>query len=190
MLSEFQTRKLTYFFGLLDLNKNGFLQLSDFTEISERIRQKLDYNDASSEHKFLVDTSVRFFHRLLADIPHADNQVIKLQEWLEFFDAEIISSREEDVLDEYVEMIIGFLFDLFDDNHDGYISVEEYADIFLIYGIDIKYSAKAFIKLDLNQDDKLSRYELLHAVETFLTSDEREEKGNWVFGNWEGTQPD
>ena len=185
MLSPFQEQKLNYFFGLLDLNKNGYLQLSDFTEISEKIRLKMGYEDRSQEHKFLVDKSVKFFHRLLTDIPHSDNQVIKQQEWLDFFDREIVSSGEEEVLDEYVEMIIGFLFDLFDDNHDGYISVEEYADIFLIYGIDIKYSARAFINLDLNQDDKLSRSELLHAVETFLTSDNQSEKGNWIFGNWE-----
>lgn len=188
MLSEFQQRKLSHFFGLLDLNKNGFLQLADFTEISERIREKLDYEDGSKPHKFLVDKSVKFFHTLLSDIPHSENQVIERAEWLDFFDKHIVSNQDEEAVDEYIEMIIGFLFDLFDDNHDGYISVEEYADIFLIYGIDIKYSAKSFINLDLNRDDRLSRYELLHAVETFLKSDDESMKGNWVFGNWETIQ--
>lgn len=184
MLSDFQRRKLTYFFRLLDLNKNGYLQLGDFSEICERIRQKLEFASGSKEHKFLADRSVKFFHQLLGDIPHGDNQTIKLEEWLHFFD-ELIASGDEERIAECTEQIMGFLFDLFDDNHDGYISVEEYADIFLVYGIDIKYSAKAFINLDLNQDDRLSRYELLHALETFLTSDDPTLKANWIFGNWE-----
>lgn len=187
MLSDFQKQKLTYFFRLLDLNKNGYLRLDDFSEISEKAREKLGYDTGSKEHKFLADRSVRFFHRLLGDIPHADNQAIQLEEWLMFF-GQLISSEDEEQLDEYTELIIGFLFDLFDDNHDGFISVEEYADIFFMYGIDIKYSAKAFINLDVNQDDRLSRYELMHAVETFLTSDNQADRGNWIFGNWEVIQ--
>jgi len=75
--------------------------------------------------------------------------------------------------------------DLFDDNHDGYISTDEYVDMFVVYGIDIKYSAKSFIKLDINRDDRLSRNELLHAFETFLLSNEPNQPGNWIFGNWE-----
>lgn len=184
MLSDFQQQKLLYLFRLLDLNNHGYLELGSFSDICERIREKLEFETGSKEHKFLADRSVKFFHRLLGDIPHDDNQTIKPGEWLLFFDR-LISTHDEEEIDEYTELIMGFLFDLFDDNNDGYISAEEYADLFLIYGIDTKYSVKAFINLDLNEDGRLSRYELLHALETFLTSQDPTQKGNWIFGNWE-----
>ncbi len=86
------------------------------------------------------------FHALLLEIPHKDNQKISQDEWVTFVSEQVIAQGNEDVLEEFQEFIIGFLFDLFDDNHDGYISTDEYVDMFVVYGIDIKYSAKSFIK--------------------------------------------
>jgi Ca2+-binding EF-hand superfamily protein len=184
MLSDFQKTKLTYFFGLYDLNKNGYLHLEDFTGIAEKLCEKMEYKTGSKHHEFLVRKTVALFYRLLSDIPHPDQQIIHLEEWLEFFEKAILKAGMEENLEEYIEIIIGYLFDLFDENNDGYISVEEYKKVFEIYGIDIEYVDKAFDNLDLNKDYRLSRYELFHAVETFLISDDPLEKGNWIFGNW------
>jgi Ca2+-binding EF-hand superfamily protein len=184
MLSEFQKTKLTYFFGLYDLNKNGYLHLEDFTGIAEKLCEKMEYKSGSRHHEFLVRKTVALFYRLLNDIPHPEQQVIHLEEWLDFFEKAILKAGKEENLEEYIEIIIGYLFDLFDENNDGYISVEEYKKVFEIYGIDIEYVDKAFDNLDLNKDYRLSRYELFHAVETFLISDDPLEKGNWIFGNW------
>jgi Ca2+-binding EF-hand superfamily protein len=184
MLSEFQRNKLTYFFGLYDLNKNGYLQLEDFTDIAEKLCEKLEYKPGSKHHEFLVRKTVALFHRLLADIDHPDEQKIFVEGWLDFFNKEIVSKGQEENLEEYVELIIGYLFDLFDENHDGYISLDEYKQVFDIYGIDVQYIDKAFDNLDLNKDHRLSRYELIRAVETFLTSNDPLERGNWIFGNW------
>jgi Ca2+-binding EF-hand superfamily protein len=184
MLSDFQKNKLTYFFGLYDFNKNGYLHLADFTDIAEKLCEKLEYLPGSKHHEFLVRKTVALFYRLLTDIPHPDEQKIFLDGWLSFFDKEIIKKGNEEHMEEYVELIIGYLFDLFDENHDGYISLYEYKQVFEIYGIDVEYVDKAFDNLDLNKDQRLSRYELIRAVETFLTSDDPLERGNWIFGNW------
>lgn len=185
MLSKVQGQKLRHLFSLLDSHKNGHLQVDDFSEIAERIRVGLDYESGGDKHVFLANKSVKFFHSLLNGIPHSGNQVITEQEWLKFLDEEIVQGDNEDLLDEFKDFIIGFLFDLFDDNHDGYISTDEFVDMFVVYGIDIKYSAKSFLKLDLNKDDRLSRNELLHAFEVFLLADDANQPGNWIFGNWE-----
>ncbi|MEQ8582688.1 MAG: EF-hand domain-containing protein [Marinoscillum sp.] len=185
MVSEFQEKKLIHFFGLLDSHKNGFLHADDFSEIAERIRIGLGYEANGPKHVWLAEKSAKFFHALLLEIPHKDNQKIARNEWVTFVSEQVIAQGNEDVLEEFQEFIIGFLFDLFDDNHDGYISTDEYVDMFVVYGIDIKYSAKSFIKLDINRDDRLSRNELLHAFETFLLSNDPNQPGNWIFGNWE-----
>lgn len=184
MLSEFQKKKLTYFFGLYDLNKNGYLQLEDFTDIAEKLCEKLEYQPDSKHYKRLVDKTVGLFYKLLKDIPHGDEQIIYQQDWVLFFEKKIIDTENEEMLEEYAELIIGYLFDLFDDNNDGFISLSEYKGVFEIYGIDQSYLEKSFLNLDLNNDQKLSRYELIRSVETFLTSDDPLMKGNWIFGNW------
>ena len=185
MLSDVQKKKIVHFFELLDSHKNGFLQAEDFSEIAERIRMGLGYEAGGEKHVFLAKKSAKFFHTLLNAISHENKQVISQQEWIDFIDKKIINNDDEEYKEEFEEFIIGFLFDLFDDNHDGYISTDEYVDMFVVYGIDIKYSAKAFLKLDLNKDDKLSRNELLHSFEMFLVSDDANQQGNWIFGNWE-----
>lgn len=185
MISEFQRKKLIHFFNLLDSHKNGFLHVDDFSEISERIRMGLGYEEGGEKHKFLADKSTHFFHRLLNATPHGNGQVIMRDEWVEHIYNEIIMNENEEVLEEFEEFVIGFLFDMFDDNHDGYISTDEYVDMFVVYGIDIKYSAKSFLNLDINKDDRLSRNELIHAFETFLLSDDPKQPGNWILGKWD-----
>lgn len=186
MLSDVQNRKIVHFFQLLDSHKNGYLQADDFSEIAERIRVGLGYEAGGDKHVFLAKKSARFFHTLLNAISHENKQVISQQEWIDFIEEKIIKGNNEEFKEEFQEFIIGFIFDLFDDNHDGYLSTDEYVDMFVVYGIDIKYSAKAFLKLDLNKDDKLSRNELFHSFEMFLTSDDPNQPGNWIFGKWEG----
>lgn len=184
MISDFQKRKLTHFFYLLDVNKNDFLQLEDFSIISDNLMFNLDYKEGSKEHQFIAEKSVAMFYKFSGDMSQSGKS-ITLHEWLDFFDEKVINPLNKDLLEDYVEVIIGFLFDLFDANHDGYISIEEYTDIFMAYGIDIKYAAKAFVNLDINADERLSKSEILYAVETFLVSDDPKERGNWIFGNWD-----
>lgn len=184
MLTPFQSAKLSYLFRLLDYNDNGLLQLNDFAELSEKVREKLNYEEGEKEHQAIVQKSVKFFHKLLRDIPNPGYQMISPQEWLKFFEEEVTSFEDEDAVDEWVDLLLAFIFGMFDENHDGYISLEEYQDLFSIFGKDEGFSKEAFDKIDVNADGRLSRYELIPAVETFLTSDDPNEAGNWVFGNW------
>lgn len=184
MLTEFQRHKLTHFFRLLDLDKNDILELDDFSDIAVDLSQELGYAFEGPEHKFLVDRCVGFYYMLLDEIPHKGNQVIILEEWLSFFDANVVNNTDQDFFDTFTEFMIGFFFDVFDENNDGYISDGEYADLFLVYNIDIKYSGKSFVNLDANKDGRLSRNELIFAFETYVSSDDPNEKGNWIFGDW------
>lgn len=184
MLTPLQHQKLTYLFNLLDINNNGILQLNDFAELAESVRDMLKYEEGKREHQEIVRKSVKLFHKLLRDIPYSENQSIALQDWLTFFDEEVVNAKDLDVVDEYVDLFLIFIFGLFDENKDGYISINEYQEIFNLFGIDKAFSKEAFMRIDRNGDDRLSKYELAPAMETFFTSNSDEDIGNWIFGDW------
>lgn len=183
MSSDFQAKKLTYFFHILDLNSDSYIQLEDFSEMAEKVRTTMGYDEGSKEHKRISDKATRLYHTLVGVIDPEDKQQISEQEWLNYFQKEVLTSEE--LLDDYKEMIFNFMFDFFDQNRDGFISRSEYNDFYHIFGIDTAYLDKAFQKLDNTNSYKLSRYDLMTAVEDFFGSDDPEISGNWVFGNWE-----
>lgn len=181
-MTEFQKIKLTHLFSLLDINKNGYLQLNDFSDISERLVKKAGIEDNTKEHRFVVEKCVNLFYELLKDIPQQKTRELLLSDWLDFFRREIIGAKDEELLERYVELFFSFTFQMFDKNNDGYISKDEYAQIFEIYGIDTDRITKSFDAMDHYKDGKLSRYELKHAIETFFISNDPRESGNYIFG--------
>ncbi|MEP1095237.1 MAG: EF-hand domain-containing protein [Cyclobacteriaceae bacterium] len=184
MLSELQQNKLAYFFSLLDLNRNDLLQHNDFSDMAEQVRVKLDLEEGSAEHKYVAEKSIRLFHQLLSDISPKEHQSIRKDEWLSFFESEFSDPVNEDVLETYQELIYLYVFDFFDHNRDGFITKDEYKWFFEIFKLDEGYLDKSFSKLDSNGDSKVSRYEMLAAIEDFLISSDSDSAGNWAFGNW------
>lgn len=184
MLSDLRREKLSYFFDLLDLNRNGLLQFNDFSEMAEQVRLRLEFEEGSKEHKNIADKAIHLFHQLLHDISPKETQSIQKKEWMDYFNTELGDSIDEEVLETYQELMYQHVFDFFDHNHDGFITKDEYELFFEIFGVDEKHLDKCFSMLDANGDNKVSRYEMLAAIEDFLTSDDLSSSGNWAFGNW------
>lgn len=185
MYSDFQKKKIAYFFKLLDLNRNGLLQFNDFSDMAEQVRLKLDFEEGSKNHKKIAEKATRLFHQFLDDISPAEQQSISEKEWVDFFESRLTGSEMEDTLEEYQELIFQYVFDFFDHNHDGFITKNEYQMFFDIFGANQEYFEQSFSLLDKNGDDKISRYEMLASIEDFLISDDPASSGNWTFGNWQ-----
>ncbi|MEM6812878.1 MAG: EF-hand domain-containing protein [Bacteroidota bacterium] len=183
MATEFQKQKLSYFFHILDLNKNGYIQLEDFLEMVDKVCAIMNYEEGGNERKRLTNKAIRFFNSLVRDIESVDPLQISEKEWVTFFDNEV--QKREDMIVEYKEIVFNFMFDFFDHNRDGYISRKEYEDFYRIFNIDKNALDEAFPKLVSRDNFKLHRYDLMDAIEDFFTSDDKEDAGNWVFGNWE-----
>ena len=114
---------------------------------------------------------------------NAQGKEANQNQFLQFYDA-IISAKDKTLYREFVSLMIGNIFDSFDLNNDGLISTDEYTDMFLCYHIPIKHSAKAFVKLDRNGDDSVTKSELMEAVDEFFLSSDPASRGNWLFGFW------
>jgi Ca2+-binding EF-hand superfamily protein len=181
MLSEFQTTKLTYLFVLLDVEKNGVIRDEDFLVLNEKLQEVRDHEDSKKETKNL---SLPFIRALLRDLNKSVFDEINHREFLDFFNG-LLSSDDDEMLDEYSQLLLGFIFGYFDENKDGFISKEEYEQLFHVFGMVDDESVEAFGILDRNNDERLSRYELANAIETFLTSDDPENPDNFIFGRFD-----
>ncbi len=181
-MNPFQEKKLRYLFDLLDINNNGFIQLNDFEDIAFKLIEKYNIEEGSKKQTYVAQKCVGFFYELIKVIPAENHRTITADEWCAFFDKELLQNTSHETVEEYRDLFFDFLFGIFDENHDGYISRDEYHKLFDIYGIGKDHLDEAFDSLDLFKDGRLSKYELINALEVFLTSDNPKDRGNIMFG--------
>jgi hypothetical protein len=182
-MTHFQEQKISHLFDFFDFNNTKSLILEDFSDLTLRSCELLNYEPGSQPHQRIAFATTSLFHKFLA-LCTAGQQSISWEEWKAFFEKELNKDFESSKIESFSNHIIDFIFDLFDENGDGYISDQEYRDLFQIFGIDQCDFEKSFEDLEIFKDGRLSRNELQHGIETFLTSENPEEKGNWIFGNW------
>ena len=74
------------------------------------------------------------------------------------------------------------IFEVFDDNGDGKICREEWAELFKVYHVHPAYAPAAFEKLDANGDGFLSREEILALIDDFFCGNDENSVANSMFG--------
>lgn len=184
MLTKLQEKKLTHYFNILDYNDNGYIEREDFQGIGENLAILWQLKPGSERYETIINGSVRPWRGLEESMKKSNVSKASLKDWLRFADKYIVNGSDEQY-DKYVKSVVAGLFGFFDQNADNQISLKEYIDIFMAFRIEVKYSAKAFVKLDINKDGMINQKELMKAVKEFFRSDNENDKGNWLFGNWD-----
>ncbi len=184
MLTDLQRKKLTHYFNVLDVDSNGTIEQKDFVNIGENLCVLWSFKEGTEEFDACVNRCTKTWISFREFMGKPQDGHAALEEWLEFADHIIVNGREE-LYEKHVNKIAQEIFDFFDTDKDGFISLDEYIDLFMAYKIDIKFSARSFTKLDRNQDDFISRAELLQGIREFFRSDDENAPGNWLFGFWE-----
>jgi hypothetical protein len=181
MLGEIQKKKLLHFFNVMDANHNRVLQPDDFAHVATKISDILEHPKDSRLRLGLQVRSYRLFIQLLTDLGK-EQTTLNLEEWMSLFDR--ILNGESTFIKNYVNRTAAYIFSMFDQNNDGYISIDEYRDMFTVYNIDMKYLSLGFGKLDANNDGKISKDELIEGFSDFFLSPSTDAPGNWIFGDW------
>ncbi|MBC6399488.1 MAG: EF-hand domain-containing protein [Ekhidna sp.] len=183
MLTNFQKEKISHYFRVvLDQDRNGVLEEEDFKEIGESLCTMWGYKPGTPNYDRIIDNSLTSWKTFKSYFEGMD-AVANEEQFIRFYE-KILAPGGEKLYKKFVLRMVRSLFDAFDLNKDSVISVDEYSDMFMCYHIPIKYSAKAFVKLDRDGDNYITKKELLHAINEFFKSKDECSPGNWLFGFW------
>ncbi len=180
MLTTVQERKLTYLFRIFDVDKNGTLESEDFEYVGQNICHALHLTPEMVDYDRIMRKCKDMYAYTICKISPGLHDPITLDSWLDFFGR----STENVIAEEFVNLTVEYVFETFDQNKDGCLTMDEYIEMFKIYGIDTYYSIRGFQEVDTNNNHVISRDELEHALKDFFTSSDPTARGNWVFGNW------
>lgn len=184
MLTEIQRKKISHLFDVLDINKNGSLQLDDFVSVSEEIIGQLGIDEQSRRAKLLRLKANRLFIQFVIDTDQTDMS-ISLVDWMRFFDNALVDPKENGPLRSYIFRTTFHLFSLFDLNNDKHISIEEYSNMLSVYKISPEHCERSFKQLDENDDLVISSDELVNGLNDYFTSSDPDAPGNMIFGDWQ-----
>lgn len=184
MLTEFQITKITHYFNTaLDQNNNRVIGENDFLEIGKSQCTLWGFKPMTDDFDRVMEREKRSWI-MFEKYFHEQGGQADVHDFIKFFD-KILSVGNEEMYHNFVTEIVGDVFDSFDLDKNGVVSMNEYIDMFMCYHIRIRYSAKAFMKIDKDGNDSISREEFMEAVDEFFKSDDVNAAGNWLFGYWE-----
>jgi Ca2+-binding EF-hand superfamily protein len=182
MLSEIQTRKHTFIFDLIDFDGNGFIEKNDFAGIAENLCVVRGEEVDTPQSNQILAQCEQLWKGLETHIDENNDGKCTLEEWLKFIETNL-SNGSSDKVNELLNSAVGQLFDLYDTDSNGDISLPEYLDIFLSFNLNASLVGKSFLLLDANGDGSISKNELLTFIKELLTSSEINDTGNWIFGD-------
>ncbi|MBN1955312.1 MAG: EF-hand domain-containing protein [Anaerolineae bacterium] len=183
MLSQLLERKYTHLFDIYDSDNNGWIEAADYMHHVKMVTEVRGIPADSPAYKqFEEDTMVRW--EQLCGIADRDGDGrISRQEYLESAEVRYYMSKGEDLV-AHCEVEYGSLFDLFDTDGNGYITVEEYRDITKIFGLEDVDHAAVFARLDLDGDGTISREEMMQLLADFFYRNDPDAPGNLLFGQF------
>lgn len=181
-LTDLQTRKLMKLFGMYDADNSGVLKLHNFQTLIDRLAQLRGWRSDSPEYTRISD---KFMHRWLhmkAEIKDrlrgSKDGSITLEEWLGFYGQVLSDNTYRD----HIYEVTSLIFDAVDVDANGHLNLDEWRQLFRVYGIPVIYAPEAFSRIDLDGDRQLSKDEVLQRVEEFYYSQDPHEPGNYMFG--------
>ena len=106
---------------------------------------------------------------------------ISLEEHIASYD---VSLNNPEMFQQLTMQYTQNVFGLWDQDHDGKLSVDEYAKLLGCYGGKEQDARNAFRHLDRDGDGYLDADEIVKAVEEFYLSDDPDAPGNWLIGSY------
>ena len=179
MLSDLQTKKLTRYFQVYDVDDGGSLGVSDFERVIENVSVLHGTSGTSEAYTALRAAYLGRWESIRRSADVDANGTVDLDEWLAYWQ---IALADDARYRAEVEAITDALFTVFDTNEDGVIGPDEFVNFYGVYGLSANLARSMFVELDHNADGVISRDELLDIAREFFRGEDPAAVGNLLFG--------
>ncbi|MDH3269681.1 MAG: EF-hand domain-containing protein [Gemmatimonadota bacterium] len=179
MLTDLQTKKLTRYFQIYDIDDDGQIDEADFERIVENVRTLHGAAESSSAYDLLRAAYSTLWNGLRSSADADGDGGVDLDEWLAYWQ---IALEDEARYDAEVRQLTDRLLALFDLDEDGEIGAAEFIDFYGVFGIAVQLAETVFVELDADGDGVVTREELLGLSAEFFRGDDPDAPGNLLFG--------
>jgi Ca2+-binding EF-hand superfamily protein len=172
-MPDLLVRKWSFFFDLMDHDKNGVWNLKDFVLFGEKIYTVYAVNYYDFDPNDFVYKARKVFNHLKKDLAVKGQEITK-EEWLHFLQKQANQPGRR-----YFKLLVYIisreLFDVCDQNRDDYLSAYELSQLYRTLGLSEETASEALPLLDLNMDGKISKSEFYQGITDFFENAEKEE---------------
>lgn len=178
-LTPFRVRKLGRLFDAMDVNRDGRVERADFVRRVEALARLRGWDEKNPLMDRHLEIALDEWQNLRenADVP--ENGSVSREDFLHF--AEVFLG-DRDAIRAWARGDVQLMFDAMDADGDGRITKDEYRLYLEACGLDASGAELFFAHADLDEDDRVTRAEMTHAVEEYLVSDDPSSSSNYLFG--------
>lgn len=176
MLTDYQERKFTRAFELLDSDGSAFVDGTDLARIAARFVHRLGLEEDSEEYRVLAGCAGELW-KVLARMDRDGDGRLTLAEWLEALAAFATSEHADAPL---FASLLDQSFELLDTDADGSVSCAEFVLWLGATNLDAATAQRTFEASDLDGDGLLSKSEVGYVLLDFFYSDDPERRGSWL----------
>jgi len=178
-LTPFQKHKIRRLFSVLDVNRDGRVDRNDYVRRVQGLARLSGWTEGSPEYERNLQYVLQEWESVRDSADLDDSGAVTIDEYLRYAD---IYLDDPDAVSAYARGDVQLLFDAMDTDGDGAITVNEYRAYLKACGVDASAADVFFQHADTDKDGYITRDEMSQAVEEFLSSEDPNAPGNFMFG--------
>ena len=181
MLSALRRKKMTRLFHVYDLNKNGYLEQTDFERIAANFCQIHGWPPDSEGFQIMHQAQLAQWQQMQTMADANDDAQVSLAEYLHAYEN---VQDEAAFYETTVNAIVDFTFDHFDRDRDGAMTTAEFSEVYAVFDLPAAEAETAFAQMDGDEDGRIHKTDALRLVREFYLSDDPDAVGNVFFGTY------